>query len=353
MATANEEIIRRINAGQMTHQQADALFARAGINIPGGGGARTNYLLSNPAANQRLASMLNGQGAMPVGIEPLHQFERNALTALGNPTSIAAMGVNPLSSTFLQNIEKYGNKADAALKAGMKGFDLKEVQQYFNPAQEAVTNRAVSRLTDRAKSLQEDMMHRLSQRGSATMGDLFGAQQMGKIQEELVKSTGDIEAQGAYQNWIDAIGSMFQNRSNALAAGNVYAGMMNPMANAANTAQGVQNQALQGGLTMLGAQQAAGQRIQGFNQGVADIALQNYMNQRNFPNTITQQAFGTFGVLSNPSLIAQTPLGNSNTGSAIGSALGGLGGFAVDAFGGNNMLTRALGIENNKLETRK
>lgn len=297
-------------------------------NEVAGGGLITSRLKNNPKLaaelDAALAARSKGENAMPVGIEPLHQFERNALTTMGtsSPSAIASTAMNPMVNAFLQNAKQYSGKADAALQSGMRGFDANEVQQFFNPAQDAVVTRATSRLSDSAKRLQQDMISRLSQRGSATMGDTFGAQQMGDIQKELVSKTGDIEAQGAYQNWTDAVANMMQNRANALSAGNVYASMVNPMTSAATGAQGIQNAAFSTGLAGLDAQQRAGQRIQGFNQGVADISMGNYLGKQGFGNQVTQQVFGQFPTLSNPTMIQQAPQVRGNAGQAIGSAIG-------------------------------
>lgn len=331
-----------------------------GANEVAGGGLISSRLKDKPELanelNTALAARAKGANAMPVGIEPIHQFERNALTTMGtaSPSAIASTALNPMVNAFLQNAQQYGGKADQALQDGMRGFDVEEVKSFFNPAQEAVTNRATARLSKSAEKLRQDLINRLSKRGSATLGDTFGAQQMGDIQEELISKTGDIEAQGAYQNWTDAVSNMMQRRANSLNAGNVYAGMINPMTGAATNAQGIQNTAFATGLAGLDAQQKAGQRIQGFNQGVADISMGNYLNKQGFGNTLTQQAFGAFPTLSNPSMITQTQQAGGNRGEAIGSALGALGGFAMDAYGGNNMVTRGLGlVANEKLGTGK
>lgn len=339
MATANEEIIARIQSGRMTPAQAEQLFAQAGINIAGGGGARTRYLESNPDANTRLMGLISGENAMPVGIEPLHQYERTALTAMGgSPSTIGNSALNPMATQFLQNADKYGGMASTALQSGMKGFDLNEVQQFYNPAQDAVTNRAVSRLTDSAKRTQQDMINRLSSRGSATMGDLYGAQQMGDIQKELVNKTGDIEAQGAYQNWTDAVSHMMQNRTNALNAGATYAGMINPMTSAATGAQNITGAAFNTGLQGLQAQQGAGQTIRGFNQGVADIAMGNYLGRNEFQNNLTNQAFGAFPTLNGGEMIQTAQQQQANAGTAIGGLVGGLAGWAGSSgmFGGGS-----------------
>jgi hypothetical protein len=186
---------------------------------------------------------------------------------------------------------------------------------------------------------------------------------MGDIQKELVSKTGDIEAQGAYQNWTDAVANMMQTRSNSLQAGNTYAGMIgatsgaaanaggtyaglvNPMTSAAIGAQGITNSAFSNGLAGLQAQQGAGQRIQGFNQGVADISMGNYLGRNDFQNNLGNSAFSTFNTLNSPSAnIGQTQQPQGNIGSVVGGALGGLVGLAGTAYGGNNMVTRGLGI---------
>ena len=367
---ANQEIIGRINDGRMTPAQAEQLFSAAGINVAAGGGSRTKYLNENSDANARLTSLINGENAMPVGVEPIHKFERDALRGLGDPESIASRGGNSYSEGFLDSAGEYGGKADvalqesmrlanvranlyggksnAALEEGNRGFDLEEIKKYFNPAEEQVTNRSVARINENSNKLQQAMLSKLSQRGSASFGDLYGAQQLGDIQKETVSKVGDVEAQGAYQNWSDAVANMMQKRRNSIDVGNTYAGMMgdasgvaanaggtyaglvSPMTGAAGASQNISDAAFTTGLRGLQAQQGAGARIQGFNQGVADISINNLTGRNDFKNGQFQQAFSTFGELQNPSMVGQTQQPQPNYASGVGGIVGGLVGAGVN-----------------------
>lgn len=298
MATANEEIQRRIAAGQMTDAQAKQLFAQAGITVQPGEGRMTQYLQSNPQVDMMLSGMLNGAsptGSMPIGIEPIHTYERTALQTLGkDPYSAGTALMNPRFNQMMESGNQYAGKADSAIQQGMRGFDAAEMQQYMNPYTEQVINRSTSRLSEEGERMKQAMIDSMSKRGGATMGDLYGAQQMGDISKELVSKTGDITSSLNYQGWTDALAQQEAQRNRALSGGQTYAGMAGTAYGGANTAQNATFGAQELGLKTLGAQQAAGQRIQGFNQGVADIAMGDYMGGQNFRNTLVNTALQQF-----------------------------------------------------------
>ena len=298
MATANDIIRQRIASGQMTDAQAKQLFAQAGINVQPGEGRIDQYLAANPQVNMMLSGMLNGvsdRGSMPIGIEPIHQYERGALQALGeNPYGAGTALMNPQFTRMMDSVNAYAGKADSAIQQGMRGFDAAEMQQYMNPYTDQVINRSTARLSEEGERMKQAMIDSLSKRGSATMGDTFGAQQMGDISKELVSKSGDIVSGLNYQGWTDALAQQMAQRERSLQGGQVYAGMMNPFTNAASTAQNATLEAQRLGLQTLGAQAGAGQRIQGFNQGVADLTMADYMGGRNFGNTLTDRATTLF-----------------------------------------------------------
>ena len=298
MATANDEIVRRIQSGQMTDAQAKQLLAQAGVTVTPGDGRVQNYLLANPQVDMMLKGMLDGvsdRGAMPIGIEPIHSYERTALEQLGkNPYGAGTALMNPQLTQAIERSMAYGDKADAALQSGMRGFDAGEIQQYMNPYTEQVINRSTARLSEEGERMRQAMVDSMSKRGSATMGDLYGAQQMGDISKELVSKTGDITAGLNYQGWTDALAQLERQRQRSLQGGTTYAGMMNSATNTGSAAQGAKFDAQRLGLETLGAQAGAGQRIQGFNQGIADITMSDYLGGRNFPNALVNQAVAQY-----------------------------------------------------------
>lgn len=329
MATANDIIKQRIASGQMTNEQAHQLFSQAGINVAPGEGRMDQYLAANPQVDMMLSGMLNGvsdRGAMPIGIEPIHQYERGALTALGeNPYGAGTALMNPQLSQFLTQSQGYGDKADAAIQQGMRGFDAAEMQQYMNPYTEQVINRSTARLSEEGERMKQAMIDSLSKRGSATLGDLFGAQQMGDIQKELVSKTGDITSSLNYQGWTDALAQQEALRGRAMQGGQIYAGMMNPSINAAQTAQNAMFGAQQLGLSTLGAQAGAGQRIQDFNQGIADLTMADYMGGRNFGNTLTDRATTLFPGIQSAGTVPVSYQAQPNTLAMAGAGLSTLG----------------------------
>lgn len=329
MATANDIIKQRIASGQMTDAQAKQLFAQAGINVQPGEGRMDNYLASNPQVDMMLSGMLNGasdQGSMPIGIEPIHTYERGALESLGkNPYGAGTALMNPQLSQFLTQAQGYGDQASSAIQQGMRGFDAAELQQYMNPYTQQVIDRSTSRLSEEGEKMKQAMIGSLQNRGSATMGDLYGAQQMGDIQKELVSKSGDIIAQGNYQGWTDAVAQQEAQRNRSLQGGQTYAGMMNNATNAGQVAQNATLGAQELGLKTLGAQQTAGQRIQGFNQGVADIAMGDYMGGKNFSNTLVNQALTAFPGIQSAGTTPITYQTQPNTYAQAGAGLSTLG----------------------------
>jgi hypothetical protein len=298
VATSNDMIRQMIASGQMTDAQAKQIFTQAGVNVVPGEGRIDQYLAANPQVDMMIKGMLGGvsdRGSMPIGIEPIHQYERGALTSLGeNPFGAGTALMNPQFMQMMDSVNAYAGKADSAVQQGMRGFDAAEMQQYMNPYTDQVINRSTARLSEEGERMKQAMIDSLSKRGSATMGDTFGAQQMGDISKELVSKSGDIISGLSYQGWTDALAQQMAQRERALQGGQIYAGMMNPFTNAAGTAQNATLDAQRLGLQTLGAQAGAGQRIQDFNQGVADITMADYMGGRNFSNTLTDRATTLF-----------------------------------------------------------
>jgi hypothetical protein len=251
---------------------------------------------------------------MPLTIEPLHQFERSALTALGanNPAALRAAGVDPRATAFLDRaggmLDRFGDYSSEAAgmnRAGTQGFNQAEFDQYYNPHTEMVRDRTLTRLSDEAEKMRANLLRMTaSNRGNASFGDLYGAQRMGDIDKEYLQKSGDIIATGNQAGFDTALEALFKQRSNQLQGGQNMAGIggqyINAAGTAGNMATGAQNIAGAGyeqGVSGINNQLTAGNYIRGFNQNSANQAFTNLVEPTRFSNAVTTAAVsGTPGV---------------------------------------------------------
>lgn len=373
MATANERIIQMVQSGQITPQQADQFFTQAGINVAPGGGARTRYLQENPQVNAQLENMLSafggaGQGAMPIGIEPLSRGEREGYSTmldpgllggggmvegqqrirdyLANPQAQAQAYMSPEAKQALEQSLGMFGKADTALQAGMAPIQESDFSRYMNPYQQQVIDTALAQLEEDYQTAQDRRMADLNRRPSASFGDLFGAEEMASLAEQRMQSRAEIPARYGYQGWQDTLGALQSERGRSLQAGQTYGGLGGSLGNIATQAQGVQSSAMQGALTPVemlyqtgrvgtdvgfdaaNRQVEAGRNIRGYNQALADITMNDYMAERAFPRenlAQTMQLVPSFAT-KNYSVGGNQTIPNAATG--IGGVLQGIGGTA-------------------------
>lgn len=334
MATANEEIIRLVQSGQMTPQQADAIFSDAGVNVTAGGGNRTNYLASNPQVDQLIRGMISGQGqgAMPLGVEPLHQYERTALRSLGegaiNPNASAQ---SDLARQYMEMIRPYLGKADEQLQRSTAPIGADEIEGFFNPFKEQVINRSVNRIADERDSRLDTLNRQQGQRGAASFGDLAYGRQMGDVEEGFADATADVTAGLNMQGWQQSLADVFKTKQLQQNAATGYSNM----ANAATGASGQAQQNASGGLSdtlrVLAGQLGAGEQIRDFNQNLADMTFADMQGQANYPRTNLQSVLGMLPTFQSGTSMQQTPVQSS--GQAFTEALSGIGGGITSLFG--------------------
>lgn len=350
MATANEEIVRLVQSGRMTPQQADAIFANAGVNVRAGGGARTNYLAANPQVDQLIRGMIagQGQGAMPLGVEPLHQYERTALRALGeganNPN---AMAQSNLSREYMDMIRPYMGKADEQLQRSTAPITSQEIQSLFNPFQEQVLNRSISRLSDERTNRLDELNRLQGRRGAASFGDLAYGRQMGDVEKGFADATADTTAGLNMQGWQQSLADVFKTRQLQQNAATGYSNLTNTAVGASGQAQQNASGGLSDTLRVLAGQLGAGGQIRGFNQGLADMTFADMQGQANYPRTNLQSVLGMLPSFLSGTNTQSTPV--QSQGQAFTEALSGIGGGITSLFGndgkekqGNNNISSLI-----------
>jgi hypothetical protein len=371
MATANERIIQMVQSGQITPQQADQFFQQAGVNVGGGGGARTRYLESNPQIDQQLNNMLSaygsgGRGAIPIGVEPLHEWEKQGLTTQANPGLLGGGGMvegqqrirdylanpqggsqaymSPEAKQALQKSLGMFDKADTSLQQGTSAITGSDFDRYMNPFQKQVTDVALAQLEEDYGKARDARSAEINRRPSASFGDLFGAEKMAEIEGQRIKSRAEIPATYGYQGWQDSLAAIQGEKGRYLQAGQTYGGLGSSLGNVSTQAQGVQSDAMNAGLkpismlydtgvqgTQVGFDAAdrkiaAGGAVRGYNQSLADITMNDYMQERAFPRTNlsqTMEMIPSFAPQSYQGVQQQT---TGNVAGGVGQALSAIGG---------------------------
>ncbi len=264
------------------------------------GGGKADAWLMNQFGSTATPIVNAADNVMPVTIEPLHQYERAGLTGLGTntPASIRASGIDPRTEQLLDRFSQMSDEAAGMIRAGTGGFDQAEFDQYRNPYTEQVTNRSVDRLTSQAKEMRANLLRTMaSNRGNATFGDLYGAQRMGDIDKELLQKSGDIIAQGNEGAFSNALAALQNRRARQLQGGQILSGTGGQFINAAGTAQNIAGAGFEQGMQGLQGQLGAGQYIRNYNQGVSDLAFQNYMQPQMDENAVLDSAVSGYNTV--------------------------------------------------------
>jgi hypothetical protein len=266
------------------------------------GGYAQNLIASNPALNQKYmnavnqrvaqnqAGMTDRSGVAPVTIEPLHQFAREGWTKLGAGVQPQR---DPLADEMLRRSGALSEEAADYYRTGAAPVTGQEISDMMSPYDQAVTERSVTNLSEQAQRMREEMMRRMgSDRPNANFVDLYGAQRMGDIDEQMIKTSGDIRTTGAQQSWQDALKRAYANRGLQTTGGSGLGGLAASSAQAGGVAQNAAGAGFQNAMASVIGQIGAGESIRGFNQQATDLATQNFFAPQQFENALTQSATG-------------------------------------------------------------
>jgi hypothetical protein len=274
---------------QETPAQREAAIRAAGYTGEFGKGGADAFLMKQ-FGTTATPTVNAADNVMPVTVEPLHQFERAALTKLGTatPESIRAGGIDPRTGQFLDRFGQMTDEAAGMIRGGTQGFDQAEFDSVYNPYTKDVTNRSVERLSEQAQNMRANLLRTTaSNRGNASFGDLYGAQRMGDIDKELLSKSGDVIAQGNQQGFATALQALEERRKRQLQGGQTMAGAGGNFINAASTAQNIANSGFEQGMNTTNAQVGAGGYIRNYNQGVSNLAFQNFNQPQMDANALT------------------------------------------------------------------
>lgn len=301
-------------------------------------------LTAMPTATNPYPDNTGGTGVVPMTVEPLHQFEKGALTGLGSgvrngggsmdmankllqemstdPQAFAAKYTNPMATQYM-------GQAGQATQAGQNAITMDEVQGVANPFSFALKNR-LNQDGERARAM---LLKNQGMRGARSFGDTAQGVRQGMLDQELLSKGNDID----YNSYNDARTMLENSRNRNLQAGGQYG-------NLAGGAQGITNSALSagtGGLTNLfnaGSgindantqamqnQLGAGNYIRTYNQGVNDLAGQDMLAQAGDPAAKLAQALQLLQGYNSSTSSSKSSGGLLD---AVGKIAGGIGGFSA------------------------
>jgi hypothetical protein len=264
--------------------------------------------------------MQQGRGAMPVGIEPLHAWEKQGFSTLADPRLAGGGGmvdaqaklrqfmgsqqtINPVATDYMNRVGQMFGKADSATAAGIAPINESDISRFSNPFTKQVTQVGLDQLSEDARELRRQLSFEQGATGAASFGRASdGIRQSGLDRSELMGRS-SLAAEYGYKGWQDAIGNLFKEKDNSLQGAGIYAGLGNGYSNAAATAQDITNSGTTNALAPIrelfgfGQKQTdqtlenarnqirSGGAVRGFNQNLADISLQDYQAEQNYPRT--------------------------------------------------------------------
>lgn len=165
-------------------------------------------------------------GLVPATVEPLHQYEKNALMAsanpgllggggmvdaqrmlrdyMGNPSAMMGQYTNPLATQYMQ-------QAGTAINSGMAPITAQEVQSIQNP----FTDVLKARLSEAGEKTRAAILANQGTRGARSFGDTVQADRMSSLDKEMLMGNREID----YQGFQDALGILENMRNRNMAGG--------------------------------------------------------------------------------------------------------------------------------------
>ena len=278
-------------------------------------------------------------GVVPMTAEPLHQWEKSALTGQASGVPMGGANIDAasnLANNFNQEVRRatnplateYMQKAGGMLEGVGGPISAADIEQYFNPYQQNVEQAALGRLDEYGKKARAALVANLGERGSRSFGDTSTGVRLSGLDQELLSKAGDISSGLLYQGWQDALGQANTDRGRQVTGAQTYGnlgqqtqGITNSAAdtvmsriNAMVSAGQTQNTM---GRTALDDQLTAGNYVRNYNQGINDFIGQESAASNNSQADRTKELLALLNTLSGGQGYAPT----TNSAQQIGGLL--------------------------------
>lgn len=238
-----------------------------------------------------------GGSFVPMHVDPLHQFEKNALQEMANPGALdgGSMGqANQYLQQLLKNLQPtnpnadklnrqavdYSTQAGGLVNQSVQPITIDEVEERRNPYAAALKDR----LKESGAIARQEIQATQGLRGGRSFGDVSQGRRESYLDAELHRGRGEID----YRTYDDAYNQLQAMRNRQSQGGNIMGnlaqGAQGIASSGANTAIGAANSLFNAGrrMTSVGRdnqQQAlsAGRYIRRYNQGINDMIANNIL----------------------------------------------------------------------------
>lgn len=278
-----------------------------------------------------------GGGVVPMTVEPLHQFEKSGLTALGQPERRPELEqVSKYLADMMRNQQtvspealQYMDEAAQMFRQSARPVTMQEAQDVANPYADVLQER----LTQQGERARQKILARQGTRGASSFGDTSSGTEMGFLQEELQRGRGDID----FKTYESALSRIAGDRGRVNQAGqglgNLGTGRQNITTSGIGAGVNLAD-ALFGagtGITDLQRHEAsdqitAGRDIRGYNQGILDLISGDIIGRQQFEPAQIAQIQSLLDIFKSGVGTSQTP--GVNTLQQIGGGLTALSPFA-------------------------
>jgi hypothetical protein len=278
------------NFNQQAFMQARPDIANAGLDF----NTWYNAYGKNEDVNQ-FQPYIESAGVVPMTIEPMHQFEKQAYTQTSqqqlSPYMAQASGflsnmlnqptVNPLATQYMGD-------AASLTQRGAAPIAFNEVEAMRNPYAAAEKES----LNEAGRQARAAMLARQGTRGAASFGNTAMGTEKGYLESELGRNLANVD----YRSYNDAYERLLKERGLSLSGGanlgNIGTATQGLTSSGAGIGRGIAGSLYDAGAGQVDAQRtltadllAAGQGIRGFNQGMLDYVARDTLGSQNYTPT--------------------------------------------------------------------
>lgn len=275
-------------------------------------------------------SQLMNTPAAPALAEPLHQYERAALTGLSNTGGLdngSMSGAISALQKMLEGNPNFLNQAGQLVTQGTSAITPQQVEEIRNPYAGALK----SSLSKSAERLRAQLSGDEGMRGARSFGDTATGVRQGMVDEAVIQGEQDID----YKTFADALAQITGQKQRELSGAGIAGGLGSTAANIGGNIFNMGSQLKQSRISDLMTQLGAGEYIRGYNQDINNKLENDILASQSDPINKILTELKALGAVP-----ASVTPGKQSTVSTLGNAGAALfemlGGFSGGGSGGMN-----------------
>lgn len=300
---------------QLAMQQAGFYDGSKGY---GQGQESAAYRALTPQQQAQVNSMA-ATPATPALQEPLHSWEKTALTGLSNTGNTAGsaemQGVMKVLQQMTGGNYDFLGQGNTATQSAIKPVTMDEITGVANPYAEGLK----SNLSATAQKLRAQIDAGQGSRGARSFGDTSTGVQHGLLNDKIVDASNQID----YQAFDDARAQLNTERNRSLSGGGQFGNLAGTQIGGANALAGVAGDVRTNSINDILNQLKSGAYVRDYNQNINDVMRNDILGESQYP---AQQLSSIMQLLQNYQSGGSyhTP-GKTSTATQVGGILGAFG----------------------------